>query len=248
MSFIELKDGRKLVQKINRNFPIYKEDDGDNAIIAIVSSESVDSYGDIIRQKPSDKGGGWQLKRFNKSPVMLWAHDIMRPSLGGGAATLGEHKDLGDVLLFRPDFDQEDPIAEVIEGKVRRNVISETSVGFVSLIDEKMSDGGYEFFEQELLEISWVNRGANPDTATFVKSIFDTRDDLARLIPTNDDNEIEELKNAITDLTNEMNERMREIERVIIHAWQDYKELPGNLERDDLIRELSRRLERFKDH
>jgi len=184
---VELKDGTALVVKPRVAVEITtREDDNGPQIIALVSTPSVDSYGDIIRQGPNENGKGWLLDRFNKAPVMLWGHDISLPSIGGGKAYVGPHAVHKEGLYLEPAFDMPDPMAATVAGKVERGVVTETSVGFVSRVDGKREDagpfGGYEFYEQELLEISWVNRGANPDTAVMFKSMIGGNPELAGLI------------------------------------------------------------------
>jgi len=192
---LELTNGTKLVQKIVGVEIAPQQQDGQ--ITAIISTSSVDSDGDIIQQGKSNNGAGWILDRFNKHPLMLWMHDHYRPSMGKAEAYLGETES-GIALFARANFDQEDEFARQIESKIRRGVISETSVGFVASkfapIDSDNGFTGYNFHEQELIEFSWVNRGANPDTESFIKSACLDCPDLGNLIEVHEDQELKEMR------------------------------------------------------
>ena len=53
------------------------------------SDESVDSYGNIIRQS------GWNLNdRFRKNPAIMWVHDYSQPNLGSAISSKVEDKSL----------------------------------------------------------------------------------------------------------------------------------------------------------
>lgn len=203
---IELENGKALVQKIVG--PDIAPEDKSGQIVAMISSDAVDSDGDIIHQGKNEGGSGWLLDRFNKHPVMLWMHDHMRPSMGKAAAYLGEY-DGGQALFATATFDQEDPFAKQIESKIRRGVLSETSVGFMASkwepIDSKEPFGGYNLFENELIEYSWVNRGANPDVESFIKSACVSCPDLSKQIKTFGNVELIEMKT-------EFDARLKEIE------------------------------------
>ena len=80
---IALEDGSALVQKAAA--ATVQETEG--TIVAMVSTPSVDSYGDIITQGRSDKGAGWVLDRFNGAPVMLWSHNMYQPNLAAPGTT-----------------------------------------------------------------------------------------------------------------------------------------------------------------
>ena len=145
--------------------------------MAIISTESVDSDGDIIHQTPTERGKGWILDRFNNHPVTTWMHDIWTPSLSGPgtSAKVTTDPELGPMLVLDPaEFDPGDPFAQRIEGKLKRRSVSEWSVGFKGLLHDKRGEGirGTEFFEQELIEVAVANRGSNLDTDTAVKRLL----------------------------------------------------------------------------
>ena len=198
-----------------------KENEETGNILALVSTNAVDSDRDIIHQGPNDNGKGWNLDRFNKHPVMLWAHNSFLPSIGGGKAFVGK-TDLGEGLHFVPKFDSGDDFAMQIEGKVRRGVIQETSVGFTSDNFDRRKDEadsqwpGYDFWDSELQEISWVNRGANPDVESAVKGMILANPDLLKQIEDFDDRFLKAVKGELVDRFNELATRIRTIEDHLI--------------------------------
>ncbi len=206
---VELKDGEVLVFKQlpagDLPAPIVAKD---GSITSVLSTEIVDSDGDVVHQGKTKKGRGWILSRFNKAPVISWVHDMFTPNLSGPKTRVKvvKHDKLGKTLQANPvQFDSpEDPFATFIEGKVQRKSIVETSVGFKGIISDKIENGtgwsNREYFEQELLEFGYVNRGANPETETAIKSMLKRRD-VTPSIETAGDAELTELKEEIAELS-----------------------------------------------
>jgi len=239
---IPLKDDGSLVIKTLGIETKENEDTGN--ILALVSTDSIDSDQDIIHQGKTDKGGGWALDRFNKHPVMLWSHDPYRPSIGGGKAFVGQ-SDLGKGLHLVPKFDVGDEFAMQIEGKVRRKVIQETSVGFTSDNYSKRKDaddsmwGGYDFWDSELQEVSWVNRGANPDVNMAVKGMIMRNPDLLKQIEDFDDRFLGMVKGELIDRFNELSTRIKTLEDYI--AASKSRQIDGVVK--DLIDQFSQVLD-----
>ena len=211
-----LKSGGALCVKPRVGVVVETKADALSGLVALVSTPSVDSYGDIIHQSKNDHGAGWLLDRFNAHPAMLWGHNIELPSIGGGKAYVAPHAKYDEGLYLEPEFDMPDPLAATVAGKIERGVISETSVGFVSRLDQRREDAawGYEFFEQELLEISWVNRGANPDVDVMFKSILLHNADIAEDVDGEkmDSVTVERLQKDLIDLRAEFSVRIDELQ------------------------------------
>jgi len=203
-----------------------KTNDETGNLLVLASTDSVDSDRDVIHQGETEKGKGWNLERFNKHPVMLWSHDPFIPSLGGGKAWVGE-SELGKGLHFVPKFDSGDDFAMQIEGKVRRLVIQETSVGFTSdnytRREDKEETGwpGYDFWDTELHEISWVNRGANPDVDLAVKGMVMRNPALLKQIEDFDDRFLSMVKGELIDRFNELASRIKTIEDYLAASRSD---------------------------
>lgn len=148
-------------------------------LVLLVSTEAVDHDGDVIHQRANKNGPGWVLDRFNGAPVISWQHDLRIPNLSGPAtrAKVRKHATKGQGLHLDPlAFDEGDPFALAIEGKLRRDVIKESSVGFKVLArDPRKVDGqtvGFDIWGAELFEVAIANRGANPETEVLAKHLL----------------------------------------------------------------------------
>lgn len=131
----------------------------------IASDETVDSYGDIIRQK------GWDMKRWKKNPVIMAFHDYNSLNIGMGINGFVENSQLYVDALFALEDDY--PFAETIFKMVDRGFLKGNSVGFIPKKVYRVEDAeeraelglgeyGVVFESQELLEDSVVPIGANP--------------------------------------------------------------------------------------
>lgn len=205
---IELQGDELLCTKNVSCEVLTKADDNGSPIIARVSTASVDSDGDIIHQGKNKRGAGWMLERFNRAPVVVWSHDLWMPNLADPKtkAKLGPDETFGRSLFLNPlVFDGGDEFAMALDGKYRRGVLKEFSVSFIGQIHDKIIDQesnrptGIEFFQQELVETSPVNRGANPDTDAIAKRMLGSAY-ISRKIQDAGDPEVIEAKEAIADI------------------------------------------------
>lgn len=144
----------------------------------IISSAAKDRYDSVVNME------GWELKNFNKNPIVGYQHNVYGGNmctpddpddvLGTGKAFLeGEGniaKLIGSVTFESADVN---PKAEKIFKKVLAGTLRATSVGFMEIGEgewvKKTDDKGnvidrtYYFKGQELLEFSIVNIPANPE-------------------------------------------------------------------------------------
>ena len=206
---IETEDGGMICTK--DSFAEVIKTEGESNIVLLVSTEAVDSDGDIVRQRKSKRGLGWILDRFNKAPVITWQHDIWVPNLSGAKtkAKVQKHPEKGFGLHLNPlTFDDGDPFAMVLDGKIRREVIKESSVGF-KIIDRepiKNEEGrvtGLDIGTSELIEVAIANRGANPETEVMAKQML-TRPGIANQVEGGDSIEVLELKEEIQELAEKL--------------------------------------------
>jgi HK97 family phage prohead protease len=122
----------------------------------VVSTEAVDSYNDVV------KADGWDLERYLKNPVVLWAHDSRQPPVGRSLTIGVNDKKLVASSEF-PDAETyafADTIYRLLKGKYLRA----TSAGFFPkewTYDEER--GGFNLLKNELFEFSIVPVPANPD-------------------------------------------------------------------------------------
>lgn len=121
-----------------------------------ISTSGVDRDNDVVT------AGGWDLKNYLKSPVVLWAHQYDQLPVGKATNVRVD----GDRLKADVEFvDPETyPFAETVFRMLKGGFLGGTSVGFrpkTFKFNEKRQ--GFDFAEQELLEFSVVPIPANPD-------------------------------------------------------------------------------------
>jgi phage head maturation protease len=139
-------------------------DEKKGRLSAIVSSESVDRDGDIIRTE------GWDMKNFNSHPVLLANHDYhsLRSQIG-----VWEKMEIhGDMMVGQARFfigkgnEEADWAFELAKEKQLA-----FSVGFIPDMEKAVplhkgdafGAQGMEYKGQELLEVSAVTVPSNPD-------------------------------------------------------------------------------------
>jgi HK97 family phage prohead protease len=135
---------------------VITESDEERVLNFRISTETPDSYNDVI------KADGWDLERFEKNPVVLWAHDHRQPPVGQ-ALSVGVEG--GDLVASAKFADAETyAFADTVFRLLKKGFLRATSVGFFPkewTYDEDR--GGYNFIGQELFEFSIVPVPANPD-------------------------------------------------------------------------------------
>ena len=137
-----------------------KQTTQDKPIKFVASTANPDRYGDVVDQK------GWDLRAYNRNPVVLFNHNPSQMPIGKGKAYVEN-----DQLMLEVEFDQKDDMAKTIEQKVRDGYINAVSVGFQpsktvarsSLPADHPYHGksGSYFQASELLEVSIVTIPAN---------------------------------------------------------------------------------------
>jgi len=116
-------------------------------ITVVASTESEDRIGDVIL------ASGWELDGYLANPVVLWAHDYSRPSIGRAEKVWVEGASLKAELMFA-----DTPFARDIQSLYEQGFMRGISVGFRAIESEsRTSAAGARatlFKRQELLEIS----------------------------------------------------------------------------------------------
>lgn len=214
-TYIQREDGGLYCAKSGAADLLPLKSDGDagdpaTPLVLLVSTEAVDSDGDVVHQRPNKNGPGWDLKRFNGAPVISWQHDLRMPNLSGPRTRgkVDKHPTKGQGLFLNPlQFDEGDPFALLLEGKLRRDVIKESSVGFRILNrDPRKVEGqtvGYDIWGAELFEVAIANRGANPETEVMAKHLL-TRADVVPEVEAAGAAAVEELKAELGHLLDEV--------------------------------------------
>ena len=133
-------------------------DEANGLVEAVLSAESKDRDGDIIRQD------GWDLADFSKNPVLVSSHDY--GFRGGLFSQIGEWHDVGvkgKKLIGTAEYYVGKGNAEADWGfELAKRGRAAYSVGFVPGQKRIMKDGGVEFISgHRLLEASHVIVPAN---------------------------------------------------------------------------------------
>lgn len=186
-------------------------------IVRLISTNTFDHDEDIVHQGKNAGGQGWILAAYNRNPKIFFSHQTKRMPLGGGEAFLAEHPKFGLALHHRDEFDMADPEAALLEGKVRRGFIVESSVGFIG-VKTKPIDGsayGREFFEQRLLEATYCNWGANPDTEVMAKEFLTRHPGVALKVETGDSAAAYQQQKEVADALADINTRLKTIEQIV---------------------------------
>lgn len=145
-----------------------KQDEGDEGkpiLHYIISTGTVDRHDDTVNPK------GWRLKNYKKAPVVLWNHDHCIPAIAKSVETWVAD----DALHARAEFVPRDTnaFAGMIFEMARDGFLPGCSVGFAPLkytFNTERSDWAIDYTEQELLEWSVVNVGANPEALQAAKA------------------------------------------------------------------------------
>ncbi|WP_060872882.1 HK97 family phage prohead protease [Myroides odoratus] len=130
----------------------------------VISTETPDTYGTIFEL------GGWNLERYNRNPVVLYAHKSHsdNPDMVIGTS---EVRIDGEELVAIVTFEEAEinPIAEKVYQKVKAGTLRMASVG-AEVHEGRFGDFEkgenpdlFRFTNQDLLEWSIVPVGSNPD-------------------------------------------------------------------------------------
>jgi HK97 family phage prohead protease len=151
--------------------PIYKQarQANDQSHEFVLSDETRDRYGDIVM------ADGWQLARFRKNPVALYAHDSGGLPIGRWQNVRVEGKKLlGQLELAEAGTPAATPVVEAIRSLLDQKILRSVSVGFLPLeaeaLDKENPWDGLRVTKAELVECSVVPVPANP-SATMVRAL-----------------------------------------------------------------------------
>ena len=160
---LDASEVQKLCKKANIDF---KEGYEERVIQYTCSDESVDRYGDVIKQK------GWMLDNYKKNPVILTFHDYAKFPIGASIKTFVEDKQLKMWILFADE--ETSPDAEKAFKLAKAGFIKAGSVGFMPVEsrspDEKEREAlgitnpwGVIYEKSDLMEFSLCGVPANPN-------------------------------------------------------------------------------------
>lgn len=165
---LQIKSNAALLQVRGRGSDIIAQNDKSRQISYLVSDETPDRVGDII------KVSGWDLSQYKSNPVILWAHDGSSVPPIGKASNVRRRYNGSPRLTADVEFAPKEAyeFADTIYQLASRGFIKATSVGFLPketmVVDEKqrakmkLGKYGQVFSKAELMEISVVSVPANP--------------------------------------------------------------------------------------
>jgi len=123
----------------------------------VCSTDAIDSYGEIVEQD-------WDLSRYLKNPVVLFAHQSRELPIGQAKNVKVENGELVATLMFASE--KANPLAENVWQSVREGVLRAVSVGFDPHEVRTEKRDGVDvtvLAKNELYEISVTPIGANPE-------------------------------------------------------------------------------------
>jgi HK97 family phage prohead protease len=130
----------------------------------VISTESTDTYGTVF------KTSGWDLKRYEKNPVVFYAHrsNSDDPDLLIGTSVV-RIEDNQLIAVARFETADINPLAEKVWQKIQAGTLRMASIGAMPKRghwgDQKLGEDPdvIYFDDQELLEWSIVPIGSNPE-------------------------------------------------------------------------------------
>lgn len=141
-----------------------------NAVSFVISTENIDRDGDVVRSLGGDYSG------YKKNSCIFWGHQSWEIPIGTATSPEGELCVYPEKGLIRSTcfFDMGDPDAVFLLGKVRRKIISATSVAFVPIEaqrrdtfdkshHEQQGPVGWDFLRWAITEYSLVGVPSNKD-------------------------------------------------------------------------------------
>jgi HK97 family phage prohead protease len=147
--------------------PVAQLDSDMRALRFTISTDSIDREQDRIAL------AGWDVRNFQRNPVVLWAHDASRLPIGRAFDLAIVDNALKASVEFIPETMPEGgAFADTVYRLAREGFIAATSVGFrptkwdYTTDKERGADDwfpGIDFEEQELVELSIVTVPANPE-------------------------------------------------------------------------------------
>jgi len=137
--------------------------DGEIEIKFVLSDESMDRDGDIIRQS------GWDLEAYKKNPIVTWAHDIWSLPVGKAKDVFVDaaKKTLMATVVFPSESVYE--FGHKIGLMYKHGFLNAVSVGFIPSERKETADG-YVFEKQSLHEFGCVPLPANANAVAVQRS------------------------------------------------------------------------------
>jgi HK97 family phage prohead protease len=134
----------------------------DNPLDFVLSDETVDRMGDVIRVD------GWDLKAFRKNPIALMGHSHESVIGVWENVRVEGKKLLGRLKLAKPGTSE---LIDTVRSLIDQRILKAVSVGFQPLEANPRKGGGYDFTKASLHEVSLVSVPANPNALAIAKAL-----------------------------------------------------------------------------
>jgi len=133
----------------------------------VISDGSLDNHGTRFNPK------GWELSRFRRNPQALWAHGR---DPAWGTRPIGRWENVrveGNKLVGRLVLAAQGTAAFIDElrSMIEQRIIRAVSVGFNPIKMGNPAQGGFDFEETELLEVSLVSVPSNKNALSMARSL-----------------------------------------------------------------------------
>jgi len=130
---------------------LVKKSEGGGPPVFRMSTEVLDRHWDRVAPDSI------KTENFETNPVLLWNHNDMEPAIG----TCRVFRE-GAEWFMEPTFDELDELSKTVAAKVKAGTLRTCSIRFRFLEFDFNAEGGLDYQEVELLEVSIVNIPANP--------------------------------------------------------------------------------------
>ena len=134
----------------------------DDPLEFVLSDESVDRMGDVIR------ASGWDLTAFKSNPIALFGHSHDQIIGVWDNVRVEGKRLLGRLKLAKPGTS---PLIDTVRSLIDQRILKAVSVGFQAIESTPRKSGGYDFIKSALHEVSVVAVPANPQALALVKAI-----------------------------------------------------------------------------
>lgn len=171
---------------------------------AMISTESVDRQGDIVR------AAGAQLENYLRNPVVLWAHDYSQPPVAR-ALSVEIIPGVGLKSTFQfPEWgvsEQADTVRRLWAG----GFLNATSIGFIPMsmtpIDPDRQWGPQDITSWEMLEYSVVPVPANQNALRLaMKSLAGSEEKRGRVLSASNEKRLKEAADLINGVLVQLGE------------------------------------------
>lgn len=146
----------------------------------VISTEAVDTYDTVF------KIDGWDLERYNRSPIVFYNHKSWSddPDMIIGTSQVRVE---GNQLIALLTLEEGNPVADTVWRKIQNGTLRMASIGANPIewrwgdFDKGENPDVIYFIRQELLEWSIVPVGSNPDALKrSVESLEEIRTSLKK--------------------------------------------------------------------